>query len=218
MAKRLKAGEDPDAMSGSLTDKKKIIAEVAREVIALEEQRKGIGTQITEARGRLKSAGILQADFNAALRLFKLEGDERGQSIDGMAICMEALAIGWQGDLFGKPPTTEAGDGKAAKPPVKTEVKAPKAGRAKGAKANGDGKAAKPGDYKAQRAEAERAGRAAARAGETIDACPYEEEHLRVAWVTGHDAERDVMAEEEKGGGKGGKAPLAEQPHAGTAD
>lgn len=217
MAKRLKPGEDPDALAGSLTEKKKVIGEVARGIIALEEQRKGIGTQITELRGKLKSAGILQADFNAAMRLFKLEGDERAQSLDGMRVCFEALSIGSQGDLFPDAAKVDVG-AQTAKPPVKTEVKGPKGRAAKGANGkNGDAKQpANLGDFKAQKEAAKEAGRQAYRDRKALDDCPYSEEPLRIAWVTGFDLEAEDT--EAAARGKGGKAPLEDQPAAGSAD
>lgn len=222
MAKRLKAGEDPDAMSGSLTDKKATIMRVARGIIALEEQRKGIGTQITELRGELKSAGILQADFNAAMRLFKLEGDERALSLDGMRVCFEALAIGGQGELFPQAPADA--DGKAAKPAVQVEVKPGRGRAAKGSGGkngkNADGKAATNlGDFKAQKDAAKEAGRQAYRDGKTPDDCPYEEEPLRIAWITGLDLEaEDTDAAARGGKGRSKGADLDKQQPAGTAD
>lgn len=213
MAKRLKPGEDPDALAGSLTDKKKIIAEAARDIIALELERKGVGERISEVRGRIKSAGILQADFNAALRLFKLEGDERSQSMDGLRVCFEALALGGQGELFpgATPPAGEA------KPTVAVEVKGPK-GRRAGKGANGkNGDAQQPanlGDFKAQKEAAKEAGRKAYGEGKTPDDCPYEEEPLRIAWITGLDLE----AEETESGARGGKKTLEQREVAGTAD
>lgn len=214
MARRAKQGEDPDALSGSLTDKKRIIAEAASEIIALELERKGVGERISEVRGRLKSAGILQADFNAALRLFKLEGDERGSSITAIQICFEALGIGAQGTLF-----PEAAAPAETKPPVETVVKG-KGGRAgkKAGPANGtETKPASLGDFKAQKDAAKAAGRQAFKDGKTVDDCPYSEEPLRIAWVTGFDLEAEETEAEAKGAkGKGG-ARLGEQQPAGHA-
>lgn len=209
MARRAKQGEDPDALAGSLTDKKRIIADAARDILALELERKGIGEQISEVRGRLKSAGILQADFNAALRLYKLEGDDRGNSITAIQICFEALGIGGQGSLF---PETGAGTAPAAaKPEVKVETR----GRGKG---KGAGAAPqKPtdiADFKAQKEAAKAAGRQSFKDGKTLDDCPYEDEPLRVAWVTSFDLEAEETEAAAKGG-KGGKSKTdlaAEQP------
>lgn len=211
MARRAKKGEDPDALAGSLTDKKRIIADAAREIVSLELERKGVGERISDVRGRIKSAGILQADFNAVLRLWKLEGDDRATSLDAIRICFEAMGIGAQGSLF---PEAAAGTAPTAKPEVRVETR----GR-KGAKKNG-AETQKPtdiADFKAQKEAAKAAGRQAFKDGKTLDDCPYEDEPLRVAWVTSFDLEAEETEAAAKGKGGKGKTNLAAEQPAGRA-
>ena len=213
MARRAKQGEDPGALAGSLTDKMRIIREVDDEVTALEAIRKKTGEDITAARGRLKSAGILQADFNVARRIRKLEGDERSTSIDTIRICCEALGIGAQGTLF--PEASTGAAPAAAKPEVKVETRG--RGKGKSAQPAAETKPASLGDFKAQKEAAKAAGRQAFKDGKTLDDCPYTEEPLRVAWVTGFDLEAEEAEAGKTGKGGKGKPDLAGTQTAGHA-
>ena len=49
---------------------------------------------------RIKSHGIKLADFNTVARWWKLEGEDRRETIDNIRVCCEALGIGGQGNLF----------------------------------------------------------------------------------------------------------------------
>ena len=57
---------------------------------------------------KVKAHGIKLADFNTVARWWKLEGDDRSETIDNIRVCCEALGVGEQGDLF--PAATEPAD------------------------------------------------------------------------------------------------------------
>ncbi|WP_425404603.1 hypothetical protein [Hwanghaeella sp.] len=86
----------------------KTIAAVANEIVSLEAKKAEIQSEITEAKARVKGLGIKMADFNAALRLYKLSDEDRNSSIDGLRTCLEAMGIGAQGELFGDQPAQAA--------------------------------------------------------------------------------------------------------------
>ena len=76
-----------------------------------------IDAEIAELRERkneikhekIKAHGIKLADFNTVARWWKLEGEDRNETLDNIRVCCEALGIGEQGDLFPaspKPPET----------------------------------------------------------------------------------------------------------------
>lgn len=101
MAKKMKPDDDGHATRNhNVQEIKDTIREVANEVISLKAERNEIQAQITEAKGRLKSKGIKMADFNAALRLYELDAEDRNESIDNLRLAFEALSLGGQGDLF----------------------------------------------------------------------------------------------------------------------
>lgn len=97
MAKRLKAedAEDATRLSNS-AERAKIIREVAGEVIRLKGEKAAIQEQITEAKGRIKSLDIKMSDFNAALRYFELEVEDRDPALDSLRECFKALGVGAQ--------------------------------------------------------------------------------------------------------------------------
>lgn len=101
MARKLNADDDGRATKDhNVAEIKQTIKEVAAEVISLKAEKAEIQAQITEAKGRLKGKGIKMADFNAALRLYELDIEDRNESIDNLRLVFEALEIGGQGDLF----------------------------------------------------------------------------------------------------------------------
>lgn len=78
---------------------REVIRAAAQELIRLKAERAEIGEQMKEVRGRVKGL-IKMADFNVALRLYELEGEDRSTALDGMRLAFDALAIGQQGELF----------------------------------------------------------------------------------------------------------------------
>lgn len=76
------------------------IKATAATVIELKAERAAIQEQITEAKATVKAKGIKMADFNAALRLYELEQEDRNEALTNLKLCFEALQIGAQGDLF----------------------------------------------------------------------------------------------------------------------
>lgn len=101
MAKRLnEKSENGTDRTHNLGEQKKIIAEAALGIIRLKAERAAIQEAIGEQRAKVKALGIRMTDFNAALRLYELEADERDQSLDGLRLCFEALGLGEQGSLF----------------------------------------------------------------------------------------------------------------------
>lgn len=114
MPRRRRQAEDgPPAKEAVKADNvKAIIRDAAREIIGLLEEKATIQAAITEARGRVKGH-IKMADFNVALRMYELEGDDRAASLDGLRLAFEALEIGGQGSLFPEaaPPAGSNGNG-----------------------------------------------------------------------------------------------------------
>lgn len=108
MAEKLKPnGEGQATKDHNSAEVKQVIKEVADEVIALKAERSEINAKITKARGRLKSLGVKMLDFNAALRLYELEAEDRNESLTAIKLAFEALGIGAQGDLFPEPAAAE---------------------------------------------------------------------------------------------------------------
>ena len=99
---------------------KETIRSVADRVIRLQEEKAGIMAVIREAKAEVKGLGIKMADFNAAMRLYVLEDEDRAESVDNMKIAFEALGIGAQGDLF-------PDAAKPAKPAKKAKGRKPRA-------------------------------------------------------------------------------------------
>ena len=80
--------------------RKDIIVSVMKEVTALEGERKEIGEKIrslknTKIKGDL---GMKIGDFNIALRLYNLEGNDRDELLDTVRETFEALGVGDQLD------------------------------------------------------------------------------------------------------------------------
>lgn len=85
-------------------DVKRTIKEAADKIIRLKAERSEVQAQITKVRAEVKSLGIKAVDFNAALRLYELDHEDRNESIDNIRIAFDALGIGGQGNMF---PETE---------------------------------------------------------------------------------------------------------------
>lgn len=80
--------------------RKDIIMSVIKEVSSLEAQRKSIGEEIrsikqTKIKGDL---GMKIGDFNVAMRLYSLEGDDRDELLDTIHETFDALGMGEQLD------------------------------------------------------------------------------------------------------------------------
>jgi len=87
------AGHNSGARSQTIQD-------VCRRLTALESERKAISDDIrslkqTEIKGNL---GMKISDFNVALRLYQLEGDDRDELLSTVRETFEALGIGEQLD------------------------------------------------------------------------------------------------------------------------
>lgn len=111
-----------------VADLRELIREVAREVIPLEERKAEIQAKITKVKAPLKARGIAMAQFNVALRFYKLQGNERIDILDTLYICFEALDIDGQGDLFREPESSTAeigGTGSVGRGVVDTPAPAP---------------------------------------------------------------------------------------------
>lgn len=103
MARKLKPGDGHATKNHNSANIKTAIKEVADIVIVLKAEKAEIQARITEAKSRIKGFGLKMADFNAALRLYELEAEDRDESIDNLKIAFEALGLGSQGDLFPEP-------------------------------------------------------------------------------------------------------------------
>ena len=94
-----------------MTEQKKLILQVANEINRLEIAKAELGEQIGEQKSKIKALGIKLADFNAVRRLWKLEEEDRRESLEGVALCAEALGVKLQSDLFeGQDDIFEDGD------------------------------------------------------------------------------------------------------------
>lgn len=82
-------------------ERAEIIRNACREITSLEAERQTIGEQIREIKqARIKGdLNMKIGDFNAALRLYKLEGEDRDQFFDSLRETFEALGVGAQLDF-----------------------------------------------------------------------------------------------------------------------
>ena len=76
-----------------------IVFKAAGAITELMAQRSEIQAKITEEKAKVRAKGIKLTDFNTALRLFRLEDEDRIASIDNLRLCFSALKVA-QGDLF----------------------------------------------------------------------------------------------------------------------
>lgn len=101
MAEKLKPDGDGAATKDhNVKHIKETIRAVADAVIGLKAERSEINAQITEERAKLKAFGIKMVDFNAMVRLYELEAEDRNESVDAIRLMWEGLGLGGQGDLF----------------------------------------------------------------------------------------------------------------------
>ena len=93
--------------------RKEIILKTIKKVVALEKQRDGITAEIsallnTNIKGDL---GMKIADFKAALRVYRLEGEDREEFFDTLKETFKALGVGHQMNFLDE---IEKQDAKAA--------------------------------------------------------------------------------------------------------
>ena len=82
--------------------------EMKRDLLLAAQEIGKIDAEIAELRERkneikhekVKAHGIKLADFNTVARWWKLEGDDRDETLDNIRVCCEALGVGEQGNLF----------------------------------------------------------------------------------------------------------------------
>lgn len=78
-----------------------LIRSSVAEIVRLGEEKAALNEQIAEIKGRVKGElGMKMADFSIALRIYRLEHDDRDQTLDTIRECFEALGVGTQGSLF----------------------------------------------------------------------------------------------------------------------
>ena len=90
--------------------------EMKRDLLLAAQEIGKIDAEIAELRERkneikhekVKAHGIKLADFNTVARWWKLEGEDRNETLDNIRVCCEALGIGEQGDLFPASPEPPA--------------------------------------------------------------------------------------------------------------
>lgn len=77
-----------------------VIRQACRDIAALEAERNSLSKDISDIKQtRIKAGlGMKISDFNIALRLHKLEGDDRSTCIDTVRECFKALGVGEQLD------------------------------------------------------------------------------------------------------------------------
>ena len=101
-----------------------IIKKTIRRIANLEAERKAVGAQITEIKQTVIKGdlGMKISDFNAALRLYGLEDEDRATYLDTLRETFEALGIGGQLSMFGtEPDVVDEQDVHDHRPPPETE-------------------------------------------------------------------------------------------------
>ena len=90
--------EDPDPPQANSALRAETIRKACRQITELEEQRKEIGAAISNVKATLVKGdlGMKLVDFNVALRLYRLEGDDRDEFFDTMKETFKALGVGEQ--------------------------------------------------------------------------------------------------------------------------
>lgn len=96
--------EEPSQQTSNSASRAGIIKKTIRKINALEAERKLVGAQITEIKQRVIKGdlGMKISDFNAALRLYGLEDEDRATYLDTLRETFEALGIGGQLSMFGE--------------------------------------------------------------------------------------------------------------------
>ena len=100
MAKKLTPDSAAESKKNSAA-RDQIIREVAHKCHSLDEQIKSLQADKRKERARIKELDMKLADFDAMMRLGRIEDPvDRQASIDSMREIFEALEIGEQGSLF----------------------------------------------------------------------------------------------------------------------
>ena len=104
----------------NVADINKTIRKAAQRIIKLKAEKAEIQAVINEVKSEVKSQGIKLTDFNIALRVYELEGDDRNETLDNLRICFEALGLGHQSEMFPEKPAAQpaAGNGQEASAPA----------------------------------------------------------------------------------------------------
>lgn len=102
MNKSAEFQEDGPRVLSNAKARKETIKKVADELATLDAKI----AELREEKNAIKNTkikgdlGMKIADFNLALRLYRLEGEARGEAIDTLKECFEALAPGEQLDFI----------------------------------------------------------------------------------------------------------------------
>ncbi len=87
------------------------LAKAASAINKIDEQISQLQAEKREIKaGKVKAHGIKMADFNTVLRWWKLENEDRDETLDNIRLCCEALGVGEQGDLFPTPDEVASAD------------------------------------------------------------------------------------------------------------
>ncbi len=96
----MNAADEP-GIGHNATEMKLDLMLAAQEIARIDEQIAELRAEKNEIKHeKVKTHGIKLADFNTVARWWKLEGDDRNETLDNIRVCCEALGIGGQGDLF----------------------------------------------------------------------------------------------------------------------
>lgn len=102
MAKKLKAGDTVESLAPTDEDRAEIIREVAESLLGIQRRRKKLSEEEQEHRGKLKSLGITQVDFNSEFRMYKIDDENAKEAaMKARREVHAALHNGETGDLFG---------------------------------------------------------------------------------------------------------------------
>lgn len=96
------AGGEEQHGEARVSNRAETIRDACKQITELEGERKSIGEAIRAVKQTLVKGdlGMKIGDFNAALRLYKLEGDDRAEFFDTLRETFEALGIGGQLDFI----------------------------------------------------------------------------------------------------------------------
>lgn len=101
MAKKLTPGAAAESKKNSAA-RDEIIRDVTHKCAEIDEKISALQATRREQRGRIKELDLKMADYDAMVRLGKIEDPEvRQRSVDSMQEIFNALEIGEQGSLFG---------------------------------------------------------------------------------------------------------------------
>ncbi|MGI9490860.1 MAG: hypothetical protein ACR2QF_00380 [Geminicoccaceae bacterium] len=106
MAKQNSGDEGRDVTKDhNVADLKQLIRDCCQSMCSIKAQRQELNDQAGDIRKRLKEAGVTTKAFEFSVRVYEMEGEARGNYIDWLKVCFEALGVGEQGMLF---PDSEA--------------------------------------------------------------------------------------------------------------